>query len=426
MNGLAKLPFLVALLALLVPLLAHGAVIEEVRFSGNETTKERVMLQEMSIRVGDPVDRAKIEKSRQAIMDLGLFKSVKAELLDEADKKVLLITVEEKWYILPLPLIDVRLEGDYSYGLEIRHDNVAGLNQRVKLGYEESNEINSDVPNTRELELEYDYPRVIGSPYSFDFSAKVIRDDLELTRNEVSFASYQRDSYRSSVGLSRWLREEGATSGWYYGFGLSTRYDEYEHFSGQPGLYRDSQSIGVRGQLGFKDLHNYEYYRDGVTYGISTTVGAPQLGSDYSFYNTSLSYRRYIPLRANKSNFNMRYQVGLANGCNFGCVAYGLGGGNDLRGYDGDYVSGNAFALANLEYLHQISGYKQLRAVLFTDIGNAYPGPMEIDLGELKVGVGFGLRWRVQVFVDLTLRVDVAYGLEAETQKNYLTTSVPF
>ena len=97
-----------------------------------------------------------------------------------------------------------------------------------------------------------------------------------------------------------------------------------------------------------------------------------------------------------------------------------------MRGYENGSISGNAFTQANIEYLHQISGYKQLRAVLFADIGNAYPGPLEIDLTEQKVGVGVGLRWRVQTFVDLTLRVDVAYGLEEGTQKNYLTTSVPF
>jgi hypothetical protein len=36
------------------------------------------------------------------------------------------------------------------------------------------------------------------------------------------------------------------------------------------------------------------------------------------------------------------------------------------------------------------------------------------------------MRWRVQSFVDVTLRADYAYALDAETTKLYLSTSTSF
>ena len=382
----------------------------------------------MSVRVGDPVDMELIEKSRQAIMDLGLFKSVKADLLEEPEGKILQITVDERFYILPVPLIDARVEGDYSYGAEVSFDNLAGLNQRLKLKYEKKESTDSDVPLRKETLLEYRYPRIIRTPYSLAYSLKLVQENIEAldATETVVLGEYERNSYRTALNLSRWANSDGSSHGWYYGGGINARVDGHNHVSGNTGLYEDTQAIGVMGNIGFDETHEYKYYREGIKYSVNGVVGAPQLGSDYSYNRTVFLLRNYLPLRNNRSNFNVQLQLGLANGCNFGCNAFSLGGGDDLRGYESDYVEGNAAVLANLQYHHQIGGYKQIRGVLFSDIGNAYPGVEEIDLSDLKTSVGIGLRWKVETFVDLTLRVDYAYGIEAETQKAYLTTSTMF
>ena len=51
-------------------------IIKEIRFEGNKRTRPSVMLQEMRVQVGDVADPRQIERSRQAIQDLSLFKSV--------------------------------------------------------------------------------------------------------------------------------------------------------------------------------------------------------------------------------------------------------------------------------------------------------------------------------------------------------------
>ncbi|MHB8414425.1 MAG: POTRA domain-containing protein, partial [Acidiferrobacteraceae bacterium] len=67
-----------------------------IRFVGNKVTRPSVMLQEMTIHVGDPVDRRKIAASRQAIMNLGLFKSVHTKLLPTKNGKILQVAVKVK------------------------------------------------------------------------------------------------------------------------------------------------------------------------------------------------------------------------------------------------------------------------------------------------------------------------------------------
>lgn len=402
--------------------------IDAIRFVGNETTRERILLQEMTVGVGDPADPEAIAHSRQAIMDLGLFKSVTALMQQEAGLRVLVVTVEERFYILPWPLLNAKPEGDYSYGAELRLDNVAGLNQRLKLSYEEKGSIDADEPKRNETALSYSYPRLRGSPYRFDLSLKLTRENLSPldSLTDLPAGEYRYERYGSSVRLSRWLNDEGASRGWFYGFGVNARVDSYDFRSGERGLFDNTQSIGLIANTGYETIHEHPYYRDGIAFGINGEVGAPQLGSDYRYYLSTLYWRLYRPLVVDSSNFNMRLLAGFGHGNRFGTPLFGLGGNDSLRGYEGDYVTGNAYLLGNFEYAWQVSGYKQLRLVPFVDLGNAYSDIFAMNATDLKTSLGFELRWKVQSFVNLNLRIGYAYGVEAETQKAYASSGTAF
>ena len=128
----------------------------------------------------------------------------------------------------------------------------------------------------------------------------------------------------------------------------------------------------------------------------------------------------------NKANLNSQFRIGLANGSTFGNQVYNVGGYDTVRGYDSGSGRGNALFLANIEYLHQISGFNQLRAMLFTDIGNAWPAVKEMSLDDVHASLGAGLRWRVLSFVDLHLSLESAYNLESENWTTYFNTSGSF
>ena len=58
-----------------------------IRFAGNHTTRPSTMLRELTFGVGDAYDAERVEASRQAIQDLGLFRAVtvRAETLEPLD-----------------------------------------------------------------------------------------------------------------------------------------------------------------------------------------------------------------------------------------------------------------------------------------------------------------------------------------------------
>jgi len=422
------------LIALVLLLLASSALqaeeakgsIDEIRFVGNEVTKASILRQEMLVQEGDPIDMKKIEDSRQAIMNLGLFKSVKAAVVLEDEYHILVITVEERYYILPLPLLDVRLdEKTYSYGVELREDNLMGLNQRLKVKYEHKESVGGDVPLRKETSIKYTYPRVVGTANSLAIDAKMIREDINEQDNGLVTGSYQLDTRTLGFTFSRWLKEGWISQGWVAGGGMTVQQQVYTHQSGTAQDYDDSQALEINVGLNYNAVEQHPYHREGSTYGYNLALALPSIGSAYSYNRHNFYYRNYHALQVVDANLNTQLKVGLANGSSFGNPAYSLGG-SELRGNDEEVATGNAMLQFNAEYHHHLSGYRQLRGVIFMDVGNAWPGVMEIDLGKLYPSVGIGMRWRVQSFVDLTLRADWAYAIDAETNKVYLSTSSSF
>ena len=404
-----------------------SALIDQIRFRGNKVTKESVMRQEMVVSPGDPLDPDKIEKSRQAIMNLGLFKSVKADVLQEEGANILLITVDERYYILPLPLLDARLEEEeYSYGVELRHDNLVGLNQRLKLTYEHKNSVDSDIPMRKEASLNYSYPRIDGTLNNLAISGKVIREDLQVRESDLVTGSYRLDSRSVGFRFSRWLDAESISEGWLLGGGMAVAQQVYARQKDSAESYEDSQALEFNAGLDYDDVQEYPYHKEGSAYGYGFSVALPPIGSDYSYFRHRFYHRNYYALKSRDANLNTQLKLGLATGSSFGSPAFSLGGGSSLRGYESDVAVGNAMLQLNAEYHRHMSGYRQLRGVVFMDVGNAWPGVMEVNLGKLLSSAGLGLRWRVQSFVDVTLRIDAAYALETGATKVYASTSSSF
>lgn len=402
----------------------------EIRFVGNKTTKAEILLQEMLVRVGDPADAALIEQSRQAIMDLGLFKSVRAELLPGAERgRVLLITVKEKYYILPIPKLNRNDENDIGYGAQLRLDNLAGLNQQLKLTYELEKAETSSSGEREVFSVVYNYPRIFASPYRLEIVGNRTSYPIDVlaTDGTTVDASYRQTSSEAGFAVTRWLGLIGPSRGWQLGGGLVWRERSYRYLSGTPGLYTDSSTVGLTATIEYTDVHNFLYSRSGRTYGLSAEFGLPSLGSDNNYTRERLYYRGYYPMfNRPHHNLDVQLQLGLASDRAFKEDAYSLGGSSTLRGYEAGSSTGNAYVLANIEYLAPLFGYYPIRGVLFADIGNAYPSNRDIDLSDLKTGAGLGLRWKIKAFVKLDLRLDVAYAFDTGETRVYAGTKETF
>lgn len=404
-------------------------VLDEIRFAGNEVTRESVMRQEMVVHEGDTYTPEQVEKSRQALMNLGLFKTVRIEPVNEGGKNILLVTVDERFYILPLPLLDYRpgfladeTATNYSYGGEIRFDNLFGLNQRLKISYEEKKYVDSVEPPVKKTDISYIYPRIIGTPYHLEVDAEKKEKSINHYTGSTLLTSTAQTNRYGRIFLSRWLNAEGVSEGWRLGAGVAATETDFTDTYGVSG-YQDSEVVSLLGELGYYKVNRHPYHRDGQEFSYAFELAHKALSSDAEYLRNTFTYRLYRPLHKLDANINTQLKVGLAYGDG---AAYSLGSSTSLRGYGSDTVQGNFLLQGNFEYHHHLSGYRQLRGVAFVDVANVWPEVNEIDRLLLYSSVGLGARWRVQSFVDITLRLDYAYNTETGATRTYLATSGSF
>lgn len=402
-------------------------IITEIRFTGNKVTSPRILRQEMLIKEGDVVDREKIDASRQAIMDLGLFNEVEATLLPVAGGQALKITVDEKLYILPIPKLDRNADGEVSYGAQIRWDNIAGLNQRLRATYEIQKGCCANQKSPTELSVEYQYPRWAGTDYGLKLDLTYIRGPASKSENGVKIAESWAASDSFGIGVNHWLGS-GPSTGWNAGIGWKWSMQHFNHVAGDPAIFVDSKSESIGLGVSYSRVHDYLYSRSGMDYGYEFSVGPTWLGSDKTFSSNQLYYRHYFPVGDIKhQNIDFQMRLGGAGGSlPAGGDPYSLGGSRDLRAYEKGVFTGKSFFSANVEYLRPMFGHAPLRSVLFYDVGNTYPDNRVIDVQNLESAVGFGVRYRVKWFVDLQIRADYAKALGQASHKLYIGTRSTF
>ncbi len=163
---------IVFLLCSLISLSAqqNHITVKDVIISGNNKTKDNVILREVNFESGTVINVQELEtlfmQNRFQILGTGLFNNVVMNLKNynttqqTADIE---INVEENWYLFPLPIFELadrnfsvwweeqgRSLSRVNYGFRIGHQNFSGNRDpfkiKVHFGY------------TRKYELEYDYP----------------------------------------------------------------------------------------------------------------------------------------------------------------------------------------------------------------------------------------------------------------------------
>lgn len=411
-------------LLVMAPVFAGEAgVITGVRFSGNSQTQPSIMLQEMVIKAGDPIDPERIERSRQAIMDLGLFKSVTAVLFPEAQGAVLEITVSEKYYIIPMPKMDRSADGEVSYGGQLTLYNLWGLNQRLRVTYKAERGCCESSRTVGTYSLGYDYPRVVGTDYGLGvaLSRKAVpRADLDPLGDVLS--EYEESLDEASVRLSHWLGRGGPSAGWSVGISSFWRHLTYSQKGGVPVSYGAEKAVGLIFSVRYDKVHDLLYSRDGVEFGVTSEHGLESMGSDSPYSLNQLYYRQYRPVGATPhTNLDLQVRLGLTGGeVPIADDSYRLGGSRELRGYEKGSIAGRSFFVANLEYLRPLFDHPAARGVLFVDAGNAYTDNRLVDLGDINVSAGLGLRYRFKAFVNFQLRADLAYAFGLSDHRFYI------
>jgi len=159
--------------------------IDNIFLTGNSKTKDRIILRELSIKKGSSYSfealEEIIEADRNKIYNTRLFNEVEVAILElDFDKVDVVIRVAERWYLFPIPLLDiidrnfndwwVNQDADLSrliYGLSLYHFNMRGMNERMT--------VTAQFGFTKRFEVNYSMPYIDRSQrHGLSFSAKYL------------------------------------------------------------------------------------------------------------------------------------------------------------------------------------------------------------------------------------------------------------
>lgn len=391
----------------------NAPVIGTIIIAGNKITKEDIILRELTFAVGDTVSEEQIEYCKNRVYSLGLFNKVDMRYAP-VDTTVLLITVNERWYIYPVPMVGI-VDRDFAkwfYGLGVKHENTFGRSEKLfggfVLGYNPW------------AKIDYSDPWILGSLQMFSSIA----------------VSYSRVENKSVVS-----RREGPNfCETHYNISqtIGKRYDQYhktwfslgltylEVSDKQIGRTSSPQGIDRYIQAGIGANHDTRDFREYPSAGVYGVIGYTKYGfgeSDVDYSSLYLDVRKYTPLVADIS-FAVRTFTTITFGPNMpNYNHFFFGYGERIRGHFHDKMEGeNIFgASAELRFpiikswyvtvpdipIPQFATWRfGLYAAVFADAGRLWNKHQPLTWNNMPSGYGAGLHFLFPY--SIVLRFDYA------------------
>ena len=377
--------------------------------TGNGRTERRVIVRELPLSPGDPLDPEALAKGKNELYDLGLFREVRyvlPEPVSPGGPQDVVIAVRER----PTGFVgfgvgyssDERFRGFVEAGEQNLFGTGRGLRWKSKVS-----------------EIGYRHDLFYQEPWLFNYRLKG-QADLYLESREETGYKVRREGL--ALGVNREFTPRLLLN-------LRYRYELVDYSDVDPDLTAElgpleNFNIGSVGLvIDYDRRDNPISPRRGSYQLASVEVARPLFGGDASFTKYQLESVWYLPLWP-----GAEIALGLRGGFTQLLLSAGdlplserffLGGDRSVRGYGykeigpkdaaGNPLGGNAFALGNLELRFGL--YKKLRGVLFFDAGELWADQAGLPPSGVKTAVGAGLRYETLVG---PLRLDWGYKLNPE------------
>ncbi len=398
--------------------------VRNVNFVGNVQTKDKVLRRDLAIQAGDPVDRFRIDVSKDRLLGMGYFKKVDAVTVgaDAIDEKDVEFRIEEKE-----DRYNVRIGGGASdvnsvFGMaEISTDNFDlfdpgnwfyGGGQRLRL----QGIIGVDNAG---FNLDFVEPWFLDLPIRFEISGYM---------NQVMYDRWSELRTGGRFSFSRRIFDEFTTVAVGYKFENvdvrdieGKRMKRYLRENDQDGNQLVSQPSLMIGRDTRDSLTNPT---EGYNVNLFGAVSPKMLGSSTDFYRLEAKGSYYYSFFDKAIIAMVGGKVGTVGTFkNDGDVPiferYFLGGGDSLRGFEyrnvapalsgSDQIGGQTMLLLTAEVTHPIWD-PMLRGAVFVDAGNAWRDSYEMDFSGINVGAGYGFRIQLPV-INAPIRLDLAYPI---------------
>jgi outer membrane protein assembly complex protein YaeT len=381
-------------------------VFGDVRVSGTHEVEPAVVRREIAFAPGDPFRQSLIERTRSNLAALSLFRTIRIEEDKSRDARV-----EIRVRVIEAPRHEVRLGVGYDTEEELR--GLAGWRDYDFLGGARQLGFTARASFLR---------RTIAADFlQPHFPGHDERVRLIVSEDQEDEETYTNDRTRLMPRIE-WQPRPGLTGYAFYRL-------EYDSLSGvntavEQLLPQLVPPAGVLSGLGFGvDWSSLDDLLDptrGWAASASVEPVGGFLGGDFSFVRVQGEGRRYQPLVADLSaavrcHLAAEQPTGSSRDVPLFERLY-AGGIGSVRGYerrhvglliDNDPVGGRSLIEASAELRHPIT--EKLGAATFVDAGQVSLASFDFPVGDLRYGVGVGLRYRSPVG---PLRVDLGFPLE--------------
>lgn len=457
------LPLILILLsgaaALANPCQEPAVVITGISLSGNETTKEQVMLRELTFAPGDTILAENLEplleENQRRLFNLRLFHHVNYTYTCSEGQVQVAYQVQERFYLYPIPIFDFAdrnfnawLEKkDWSridYGLNLIRRNFRGRNEEVRVRVQRG--------FNKRLELGYRIPYVwrkynIGADFSVaDYRSRTIsyanlnnrqrffeqESGMPIRRSSVSAALVHRQNVQRQAGLRLSYFNEHISDS------VAFLNPEYYREAQQERQYTRLELYRVINRRNDFAYPTAGSYFEAI---VAQTMFLQNSGSPFT--TARAKYVQYVPLSDKYS-----YMVGAEGQLRLaGKHAFAdnvaLGFRSYVRGYELYVVGGQHYGLfkqgltrqlvdiksINLKFIHNPKFNSVPLAFYlnaFTDAGYVVDDVFEQGnplTNRLLLGSGLGLH--AVTFYDIVLRLEYTLNREGDTGL-YFSARFPF
>ncbi|ELB2046037.1 outer membrane protein assembly factor BamA [Vibrio parahaemolyticus] len=359
--------------------------VRDIRFTGNNSTKDEVLRREMRQMEGSWLNSKSIETGKTRLNRLGYFENVEVQTVrvpGSDDQVDLVYSVKEANSGSVNFGVGYGTESGVSFQVGLQQDNFLGSGNRVGI-----NAMMNDYQKNVSLDYRDPYWNLDG----VSLGGKIFYDEFEAS--EAGIVDYTNQSYGTSLTwgfpfdeLNRFEFGVGYT---HNKIGNLSPYLQVEQF-----LQAQADNIDSSGALNTNDFDfNISWTRNNLNRGYFPTAGNHQRafykmtvpGSDVQYFKMQYDVRQYVPL-TKKHEFTLLFRGRLGYGNGYGQTDgndnlfpfyenYYAGGFTTLRGfgsnsvgpkavyrdYSGsnngadtatdDSVGGNAVALASIELI---------------------------------------------------------------------------
>ncbi|NKJ66338.1 outer membrane protein assembly factor BamA [Vibrio chemaguriensis] len=385
--------------------------VRDIRFTGNNSTKDEVLRREMRQMEGSWLNSKSIETGKTRLNRLGYFENVEVQTVrvpGSDDQVDLVYSVKEANSGSVNFGVGYGTESGVSFQVGLQQDNFIGSGNRVGI---------NAMMNDYQKNISLDYRDPYWNLGGVSLGGKVFYNEFEA--KEANIVDYTNESYGASLTwgfpfdeLNRFEFGVGYT---HNKIGNLSPYLQVEQF-----LRAQADNIDSSGALNTNDFDfNISWTRNNLNRGYFPTAGNHQRafykmtvpGSDVQYFKMQYDVRQYVPL-TKKHEFTLLFRGRLGYGNGYGQTDgndnlfpfyenYYAGGFTSLRGFGSnsvgpkavyrdtsgsnngadtatdDSVGGNAVALASVELIVPTpfaseEVQNQIRTSIFFDMASVW------------------------------------------------------